>query len=167
MISKESIKIYHKENWWLLFETSPRVMHKRSTSIILSYVPLAALTCLTKDNIKKQKLVCIYTCCERGGIMGKNNDQPADRVRFPKWADIGILCITVSFVSLPFLFGLTDVIRILHLHFVGKYSEAQNLSLIVVQLRCLPSQYWTCLILIIAFWFGRGIMYYIKNRTGY
>ena len=23
MISKESIKIYHKENWWLIFETSP------------------------------------------------------------------------------------------------------------------------------------------------
>ena len=99
--------------------------------------------------------------------MGKNNGKPADRLRFPNWADIGILCITVSFVSLPFLFGLTDVIRILHLHFVGKCAEAQSLSLIVVQLRNLPTQYWICLNLIIAFWFGRGIIYYIRNRTGY
>ena len=38
MIRQESIKIYHKENRWLIFETSPKVVHKRNSSIIFSAI---------------------------------------------------------------------------------------------------------------------------------
>jgi hypothetical protein len=40
MINLRIYKEYYKGNWWLIFETSPRVVHKRNSSIILSDTPL-------------------------------------------------------------------------------------------------------------------------------